>query len=58
MKLAEIAPQLVVKIILTCSISFEGLKMVTGDKPCVTVEEIVENPKAKYMIDLLKGEEF
>jgi hypothetical protein len=58
MKLAEIAPELVTKIILTCSISYEGLRMVTGDKPCLTVEEIIQNPKAKYMIDLLKAEEF
>ena len=40
MKLAEIAPELVVKMILTCSGPIEGLRMMNGDKECKTAEDI------------------
>ena len=32
MKLAEIAPDLVIKMILTCSGPIEGVRMMNGDK--------------------------
>ena len=38
MKFAEIAPDIVVKMILTCSGPIEGLKMMNGTKECKTAD--------------------
>ena len=53
MKLAEIAPELVTKLILTCSVADEGLKMDTNGKPCLTREDITNNHKTKHMTTIL-----
>lgn len=53
MKFAEIAPQLVTKVILTCSVAYEGIFFYTNEKPCKTLEELEENPKIKFMKSLI-----
>jgi 2-hydroxy-6-oxonona-2,4-dienedioate hydrolase len=37
MKFAELAPEVVTKIILTCSVSFEGITVSTEGVPCRTI---------------------
>jgi pimeloyl-ACP methyl ester carboxylesterase len=57
MKLAEIAPELVTKVILTCSVSDKGLQLRAEGKPCLKREEIAANPKAQFMINIVENKD-
>jgi pimeloyl-ACP methyl ester carboxylesterase len=57
LKLAEIAPELVSKIILTCTVSDKGYMMISEGKPCQTREEIAESQMYKFTSDLMGKED-
>ena len=55
-KVAELAPALVEKLILTCSVSHEGFSSKNSEgKPLKTQQEICQLPKVAYSLDILKN---
>lgn len=53
MKFAELAPELVKKVVLTCSVSHNGIFFYTNEVACTTMELIKENPKIKFMESII-----
>ena len=56
MKFAEIAPELVVKLLLVCSVPHTPIKIMNGDKECKTVAEIKEVPEVYHMQELIDSQ--
>ena len=54
MKFAEIAPELVVKLILTCSMPAEGMKMMNGEVECKTPETLKQLPPIAGMLAIME----
>lgn len=56
MKFAEIAPQIVCKLVLTCSVSHLGLILSNKQEKCLSRQLILQNPKTKFMVDLMTSQ--
>ena len=54
MKLAEIAPELVVKLFLVCSIPHTSVQLMNGDKECKTAADAGEVPDIAQFYELIK----
>jgi 2-hydroxy-6-oxonona-2,4-dienedioate hydrolase len=53
MKFAELAPNIVTKIILTCSCPYDGVSFSTTEVPCKTFEEVKANQLVVFIESIL-----